>query len=419
MFFRLRLRIYVGGRRWAAVYLSESVLMKKSLLLLASLLLTGLAHAQTGPAYTLHEWGTFTSVSGSDGVLLPGLQREEEGLPWFVESHAGMENLGNVPNNNDEGTVSTKGWRRPLKNVTIKMETPVIYFYTPQAFQAQVSVGFHGGSISQWYPPRSGGETLPGGKWNLPGGGIDFANGYKGSIQWNVRVTPPTENDSGQIFRGGETANWLHQRQPDSALVRTADGSVEKFLFYRGVGHFDLPVVTRMKQDGVLEIENRGANAVPSLLVFNMGRGLAQFRMLPPLGAGESCKVDMETLPFDSQWKPHVYDTLVNALVGAGLYRKEADAMLQTWWQSYFERPGLRVFWIVPRGFTDQLLPLAVQPAPQNAVRVLVGRSEVLTPAFEKSLLTSFQAKDNFLKSDRYFLAYQARVEKLGKTQTP
>ena len=28
-------------------------------------------------AYTLHEWGTFTTVSGSDGVLLEGLERED------------------------------------------------------------------------------------------------------------------------------------------------------------------------------------------------------------------------------------------------------------------------------------------------------------------------------------------------------
>ena len=35
------------------------------------------ALAADKPDFTLHEWGTFTSVSGSDGVLLPGLEREE------------------------------------------------------------------------------------------------------------------------------------------------------------------------------------------------------------------------------------------------------------------------------------------------------------------------------------------------------
>ena len=74
------------------------------------------------PAYTLHEWGTFTSISGSDGQLLAGLEREEERLPPFVHSLEGMQNHGPFG-------YRSKGFymMRPLKNVTIKMETPVIY----------------------------------------------------------------------------------------------------------------------------------------------------------------------------------------------------------------------------------------------------------------------------------------------------
>lgn len=50
-------------------------------------------------------------------------------------------------------------------------------------------------------------------------------------------------------------------------------------------------------------------------------------------------------------------------LVSAGLYRKEADAMIQTWWPSYFERAGFRVFWVVPRETADAILSLTVTPA--------------------------------------------------------
>ena len=53
--------------------------------------------AQSAPDYVLHEWGTFTTVSGSDGGLLPGLQREEEALPPFVFSHEEIENQGEAP----------------------------------------------------------------------------------------------------------------------------------------------------------------------------------------------------------------------------------------------------------------------------------------------------------------------------------
>ena len=97
--------------------------------------------------FIVHEWGTFTSVSGSDGRLLPGMEREEEFLPTFVHSLAGV-------------WPATKGWSRPVANVTIKMETPVIYFYSDVARSVTVDVAFRGGSISQWYPERSSGEKM-------------------------------------------------------------------------------------------------------------------------------------------------------------------------------------------------------------------------------------------------------------------
>ena len=185
------------------------------------------------PDFTLHEWGTFTSVSGSDGVLLPGLEQEEERLPGFVHQHDGMPRRG-------------KGYARPLHNVTVKMETPVIYFYTKQAFKARVQVGFNGGSISQWFPERSGGETPPAAPllsmFGTTGGDIDFAKNYQGGIEWNVQVQPPSLDDNAAIFKPGETLTWIYPQQTDSALVRTADGAAEKFLFYRGVGNFALPV---------------------------------------------------------------------------------------------------------------------------------------------------------------------------------
>ena len=131
------------------------------------------AAAQSAAAYELHEWGTFTTVSGSDGKLLCGLQREEEALPIFVHSHFGMEN-GQFPSPTEynrilreHGTIGfvnlgQKGLgRRPVSGVTVKMETPVIYFHSDTGFKARVKVGFNGGTISQWYPGRSGGESLP------------------------------------------------------------------------------------------------------------------------------------------------------------------------------------------------------------------------------------------------------------------
>ena len=62
------------------------------------------------PGYVLHEWGTFTTVAGSDGVLLEGLSYEDHALPSFVHQ---------------------RETRAPgFDGVRGKMETPVLYFYS-------------------------------------------------------------------------------------------------------------------------------------------------------------------------------------------------------------------------------------------------------------------------------------------------
>ena len=212
--------------------------MKRIALLLAGLGLSAsgistLSADAKAPVYTLHEWGTFTSVFGSDGRMLPGLQREEETLPPFVHGHAGMGRpaIGI--------TMGTKGWLRPLHNVTVKMETPVIYFYSDEEFKVHVDVGFKGGSISQWYPRRSSGETPPRlkrqGNGRLKGGDIDFAKGYQGSISWEVDVLQPSPLNESLVFVGPETPTWLYPRMTDANVLRHAEGEHEKYLFYRGL----------------------------------------------------------------------------------------------------------------------------------------------------------------------------------------
>src|ERR1035437_7737973 len=99
--------------------------------------------------FVVHEWGTFTTLAGSDGQLLPGLYHEEESLPYFVGSFYGFSPQIN------------KGLYAPCAGATLKMETPVIYFYSDVARSVSVRVDWPAGTISQWYPPRTDGEPYP------------------------------------------------------------------------------------------------------------------------------------------------------------------------------------------------------------------------------------------------------------------
>ncbi|MES2922505.1 MAG: hypothetical protein V4819_13210 [Verrucomicrobiota bacterium] len=393
-------------------------------------------------AYQLHEWGTFTTVSGSDGVLLAGLQREEEPLPAFVHSHFGFENGQNPSMEKLAALRKSHGFtgffplskglgKRPLAGVTVKMETPVIYFHSDQAFRAKVKVGFEGGTISQWYPGRSGGETLPeppptlgpvkspvpADLWKM-----DFAKPYRGGIEWDVDVLSPTESRSALTFKPRDSVNWLRARVPEANVVRTGSGETENYLFYRGVGNFAPGLLTTISADETLHLKNQTGGDIPYLLVFQQNGGRVSWSARPGgLKSGEVLNIAESTLTTAADGFPApVYESLKTGLAACGLLESEANAMVQTWWTSYFETEGLRVFWVLPTATTDRILPLAVAPAPDKIVRVLVGRNEVLRPRQETEwLAASHKTGDdarpwnNTVQTHRFGLAIQERMKAL------
>jgi hypothetical protein len=369
------------------------------------------APAVAAEALVVHEWGTFTTVSGSDGRLLPGLEREEHALPGFVHSHAGF-----APAN--------KGWDRPVANVTVKMETPVLYFYAPQPLSVTVDVGFHGGSISQWYPDRSGGEmlppipTLPASNQADPSAAvpIDFAAAFAGSASWRVDVLARDAPDAISARRDWETPQWPRARAPTANKVRGRQGEVEGFIFYRGIGNFPLPLETRLR-GGNLVLTNTGADGLSYAFVYEKRPAFPNGAVWwsGALGQGETKTIPLLKSAGEIAARPVIERELPRALERAGLTAEEARAMVATWRESYFEREGLRVFWIVPRALTDRVLPIAIAPVPGKLERVLVGRSEVLTPAFEQDLVQGFAADGGKRwDEDRYFLAYRTRARQLG-----
>ncbi len=399
----------------------------RNLLLIAA----SLGHAT---AYTLHEWGTFTSVSASNGKLLSGLQREEENLPGFVHALDGMKNSG--PRSGLKGLSP----QRAMKNVTIKMETPVIYFYSDHAFQASVEVGFQGGSISQWFPQRASGESVPKiVNWPSPiidesgfttalnekdfteAGGLDFSQKRNGKIAWNIDVLAPDAPRS-LSFKSGEMLNWTRPRNSKSNIIKS-NNEFEHYLFYRGVGNFELPLTFSIDAAETLQIKNHTSEKIPFLLVQEVTpeKKVRYYSITDGLNGTETKTIPESDFNTPDAWQSTVYQEMAAGLTRAGLNHEEADSMIQTWWESYFEKEGLRVFWIVPETVTEQILPLQVTPKPKSTVRVLVGRSEVLRPRFEAKLMEDYHARKNPQKSGlwfihashRYGLAFEERVREM------
>ena len=346
----------------------------------------------------VHEWGTFTTVSTSTGQPLGGLYVDATRLPGFVQG---------LPYFNHDAAA---GWAplTKLRNVTVKMETPVLYFYSPESLDVDVKVDFKGGTISQWYPHAYRTETNPEGSF------VDFAEKpYAGHIAWKAKVLAPNANPAYSTAASGqETLEWTAPRQVASNMLRGEKGEYERFLFYRGLGNFPNTVKLIFYGDSAFKVINEGDEDIPWMLVYqHEGNESApeMIRFQGPLKANTGVSLKLTPPPataLSEAWQAR--DSLAAHLVQAGLNADEARAMLNTWYNSYFFENGLKAFWILPRAMVDRILPLSITPAPEKTERVIVGRSEVLTPAFERELRRARQADtlDHF-SHDKYYRVYQ------------
>jgi hypothetical protein len=308
---------------------------------------------------TVHEWGTFTSIAGKNG----------RAVPW--QPLGGPADLpGFVRRSNDVG----KG----LLTATVRMETPVLYFYSAQEASVDVSVGFRQGLITEYFPRAI---VSPG---SLRFGG-PFASGAAHTIAWrDVRIQPRALPE----FPVEPTPNHYYAARETDASPVQVGRDLERFLFYRGVGSFELPLKAVVGDDGQVGVTNTGSEAIPAVMLFENRRGRiswrlhrglnGQVRLARPTAGGDVASMRRE---------------LERVLVEEGLFEKEAIAMVETWSDSWFEE-GTRLFYVLPRRAVDSVLPLEIRPAAADIVRVFVGRLELVTAASLMDLGEALRTND-------------------------
>jgi len=331
---------------------------------LAGWLLAGGQHAL--PDLTAHEWGTFTAIAGKDGRAVewtPSVGPID--LPGFVE-HLSSASL------------------KPGLRGTIRMETPVLYFYSPHNVTVSVKVTFSNGVITEWYPHAA--SVQP----RRPLHNTDLRQlQTDGSIAWNdVNVSP---NLNGNFPREATSNRYFAARETSSAplRVKTPSGDQEeKFLFYRGVSAAPLPLSVTQSSDGKLAVNNLGGDEIPAIILFERRGKRVGYRF-----AGALREETVLEPPVLSGSVDSLCGELEGILVDQGLYPDEARAMVETWSDSWFEE-GTRLIYIVPRGFIDSVLPLSINPAPRQIVRVFVGRFEIVTPATASAVKEAAAAGD-------------------------
>jgi hypothetical protein len=182
-------------------------------------------------------------------------------------------------------------------------------------------------------------------------------------------------------------SHYYAARETGAAPVRV-EGQDEKFLFYRGVGTFSVPIAAKVQRSGRITIRKLGRNEIPAVILFENRGGRMGYRASGVLK--NEITLDPPALENDFA---SLERKLESVLIQNGLYPREAQAMLATWRDLWFEE-GTRVFYIVPRRDVEEILPLKVNPKPAHSTRVFVGRMEIITAATEETVAAAIRDKN-------------------------
>lgn len=321
-------------------------------------------------ALEVHEWGTFTVLSGSNGYQ----------APWYLS----FTDLAALPNFVNKSTMFKAGIS------TIRMETPVIYFYPEKEMDVSVEVTFNGGNLTETFP---------------------YGSGY-GTVSWSGKLHPPTDKaalaEIPSIPESEHPEPYGAAREVPDAWVFESDlkeipglqvqphfPQMEKFIFYRGAGSGQIPITAHMMQDDVA-FTNNTENTIPFAVALRVRDGKAAWITIPqipgrPANGQPAMNQTKITLPKAERPLDDVESELADAwkkaLATDGLTPTEASAMVETWRKTWFRESGDRILTLVPRQVTDNMLPLKITPAPEATERVFVARIEMISPEREETLV--------------------------------
>jgi hypothetical protein len=364
----------------------------------------------------VHEWGTFTSVVGSDGVPASGMFQEDEALPAFVHNFG--DNLTHRTSPRAQQTAQsirlaaaqfpTPAAGKPQADprcpgapkvpcdyligqpITQKMETPVVYFHADKPQNVTFDVSFPTGIISQSYP-------APDVSYPEPVPGVPLRNG---SARYNVEVLKDQNVTIPEVPAGNI---YGHARNVKSDFIRVGS-EAEKFIFYRGLADFRSQISVTSTATS-LKIRNNSALTIASIYLVgnksssgNKAEAKGAWLKIPALVPGEAVTLNMAQLePLRSPTQSlsrmirDFTPQLKSALEATGLYGDEAQAMIDTWNHGYFHTPGLRLLYVLNRDEVEAMLPAVVTPKPDEFSRAFVGRVEILLAQEESAFLEAIQ----------------------------
>jgi hypothetical protein len=317
----------------------------------------------------VHEWGVFTVFN--EGKYANANRKEEWGsLPSFFYRQFPKERLRWVPS----------GW-----------DKPIVYFYTPlKALRVNVKVTFAEGAPVVWWPAAAdpvedpfGGRT---GKNTRPFRALTWEAwvGERAPAPGRTFLAPPPATGEQAWVKVKEfplpAGCWLAEaRLADAALLtvigndptapRRFPGSqdrpeTERFLYYDGL----VPAPDYVRCDKVTDttvvLRNQAKFDLTRMFVVDRrAAGTVRFAYVQPFKAGATRTIEPRSIAA-ADWPATGTRQVRQALLEAGLFKAEADALLKIWHKRLLEAEGVTVFHLLPAAEYDRMLPLSIYPAP-------------------------------------------------------
>jgi hypothetical protein len=349
------------------------------------------SHAASDDPLVAHEWGTFTTVQGADGKQLLWQPLINTDLPRFVYS-CDVHNGGFTK-------IVIGGSGKGQTSAVMRMETPVIYFYSQAERVVDVRVEFPNGTITEWYPQAAavapnypkdpaatGNRTItlpqqPSIEWK----GVQILSRDAPGIAAQQLIRDSADPRADHYYAARATdANFLRVTVNDTDAVEH-----ERDLFYRGIGYGEAPLTVETDTaESTLSLSTRSKDPLTGVFVLTIRGNTMRYQRIERVATGVGATVMLDAHPFTSlsETRELIMQDVAAELERQELYAKEARAMVDTWKDQWFAEEGTRVLYMLPRGWTDKTLPLQIRPQPDRIVRVMVGRAEVITPTAERNL---------------------------------
>lgn len=215
---------------------------------------------------------------------------------------------------------------------------PVVFLYTDRPVNITAQVGFRGGEPWLYYPSA----TVSGGP------------GVSKTLTWRGHLVPSGAATMPQAAPGHW---WNELRNVGAGLFLGPGGTSERFLFYDGPVLFERPFIVTRRPGGALVSPMTTERTLwlvdgNTYTETNIDRTT---RVSTPMGQGDM-----------SQFRAR----LDRELQSRGLSPAEARSLLETWRDDLFNSPAARAVALVPRNLYDLMLPLHIDPQPDEIVRV-------------------------------------------------